>query len=274
MNVHALAPRRPAVAVAAAAAAAGLILAGCSTASSGPPGGSGSTSSKAAAAKSGGTNSGAGNSGGSTSVVSANSVPFPIAVGNTWKYTDTDGTIVGTTVDRIGAVAPVADGQQVKMDGTISNPGLTSHSSAYFVFHSDGSITYPFNQFNTSNSTTKVTLLSGIIIFPSASALASGQVSHGTLKIQFASNGVTKDLTSHITVKGGGTQTVTVPAGTFSASVVDMTMSESIEGISVSIEVMTWFANGVGPVKSEVILDEGGKHHVADVNRLTSFTKG
>ena len=145
---------------------------------------------------------------------------------------------------------------------------------AYFIFHPDGSITYPFSQFNTSSSTTKVTLLSGTIMFPSAVGARPGQVSHGTLKIQFTSNGVTKDLTSHITVKGGGTQTVTVPAGTYSASVVEMTMSESIEGITVSTEVMTWFANGVGPVKTEVILDEAGTNHVADVNQLTSFTKG
>ena len=64
---------------------------------------------------------------------------------------------------------------------------MTTHSTGYFVFHPDGSITYPFNQFNSSSSTTKVTLLSGSILLPSASALASGQVSHGTLKIQFTS---------------------------------------------------------------------------------------
>ena len=37
---------------------------------------------------------------------------------------------------------------------------------------------------------------------------------------------------------------------------------------------MTWFANGVGPVKSEVVLNEAGTDHIADVNQLTSFTKG
>jgi hypothetical protein len=274
MTTYAPSLRHPAGAALALAAVGGLILTGCSTGSSGSSGGSGSTSSKAASSSSASAKAGSGSSGGSTSVVSADSLPFPIAVGNTWKYTDTDGATVGTTVDTIAAVTPVADGQQVKMDGTISNPGLTSHSSAYFIFHSDGSITYPFSQFNTSSSTTKVTLLSGTIMFPSASALAAGQVSHGTLKIQFTSSGVTRDLTSHITVKGGGTQTVTVPAGTYSASVVQMTMSESIEGITVSTEVMTWFANGVGPVKSEVILNEAGTNHVADVNQLTSFTKG
>ena len=156
MNTYALALRRPAGAVAALAAAAGLILAGCSTASSGSSGSSGPGRARPPAARRPATSSSSGNSGGSTSVVSSNSLPFPIAVGNTWKYTDTDGPTVGTTVDTIAAVTPVADGQQVKMDGTISNPGLTSHSSGYFIFHPDGSITYPFSQFNTSSSTTKV----------------------------------------------------------------------------------------------------------------------
>src|SRR5580698_5024774 len=222
MNRHALPFHHPAGAALALAAVGGLILTGCGTTSSGSSGGSGSTASKAAGSSSASAKAGSASSAGSTSVVAADSLPFPIAVGNTWKYTDTNGT----TVNTIAAVTPVSGGQQVTMDGTITTLGTTS------------SITYPFNQFNSGSSTAKVTLLSGTVMFPSASALASGQVSHSALKIQFTS--------------AGGTQTVTVPAGTYTANVVDMTMSETVEGIAVNTEVMTWFANGVGPVKSEV----------------------
>jgi hypothetical protein len=272
MNRNAQALRHPAGAVAVLAAAASLVLAGCggSNGSGATTGGSGSIPSNTASSSSSASASSS-SGGGTTSVVSSGSVPFPIAVGDTWRYTDT----VGKSVDKIVSVTPVSGGQQVQMDSTITSLGLETHSSGYYIFHPDGSITYPFSQFNdTGSGTTKVTLLSGTIEFPSAAALASGQVSHGTLKIQFTSSGVTKDVTADITVKGGGTQTVTVPAGTYSASVVDMTMSETVEGISVSSEVMTWFANGVGPVKSEVILVEAGTNHVAGVNQLTSFTKG
>jgi hypothetical protein len=270
MTTYASSLRHPAGTALALAAVAGLVLTGCSTGSSGSSAGSGSGSSKAASSSSASAKTGSASTAGSTSVVAANSLPFPIAVGNTWKYNDTNGT----TVNTIAAVTPVSGGQQVTMDGTITTLGTTSSSTGYFIFHPDGSITYPFNQFNTSSSSTKVTLLSGTVMFPSASALAAGQVSHGALKIQFTSNGVTQDVTADITVKGGGTQTVTVPAGTYSANVVDMTMSETIEGIAINSEVMTWFANGVGPVKSEVILNEAGTNHIADVNQLTSFTKG
>ena len=51
-------------------------------------------------------------------------------------------------------------------------------------------------------------------------------------------------------------------------------MSETIEGIALSTHVTTWFANDVGPVKSEVVLDEGSNSIVAAQNELTSFTKG
>ena len=273
MNTYALAFRRPATAVAALAAAAGLVLAGCSSGGSGPSGSSGGAGSSAGSSTSGGTSSG--NSGGSTSVVSSASVPFPIAVGNTWKYTDTTSAVLGAkSVDTIAAVKPVSGGQQVTMDSTITTLGTKSHSTGYFIFHSDGSISYPFSQFNTGSSHTTVRLLSGTILWPPASQIDSGQVSHDTLKIEFATSGVKHDVTAHITVKGGGTQTVTVPAGTYTATVVEMTESETIEGISVSSEVKTWLANGVGPVKSEVILHEDGHNSVAAQNVLTSFSKG
>jgi hypothetical protein len=274
MNTHPLPLRHPAGAALAIAAVAGLVLAGCSTASSGSSG-SDSTASKAAGSSSAGTNSGSGNSGGSTSVVSSASVPFPISVGNTWKYADTQGTISsGTSVDKIASVTPVSGGQQVTMDSAITTLGITTNSTGYFIFHSDGSISYPFTQFNTGHSATRVRLLSGNILWPSAADLASGKAYHDTLVIEFTISGKKQKLVSHITVRGGGTASVTVPAGSYSATIVEMTEAATVEGIGVNTEVKTWLASGVGPVKSEVIINEGGTSHVADVNQLTSFTKG
>jgi hypothetical protein len=252
-------------------AVAGLLLAGCSTASSGSAGSTNSPSSSAGSLTSATTSSS-----GSTSVVSSKSVPFPIAVGNTWTYKDTVQSITsGTSVDKVAAVTPVAGGQQVVMDSTITAAGVTTHSTGYFVFHPDGSISYPFSQFNSAGSKAKVTLLSGDIIWPSATQLGSGQVSHNTLKIGVTVAGLQQDLTAHITVKGAGRQTITVPAGTYSATVVVMTESETIAGIALTSQVTTWLATGVGPVKTEVTLSEGGSAStVAGENVLTSFTKG
>jgi hypothetical protein len=178
-------------------------------------------------------------------------------------------------VDKIASVTPVSGGQQVLMDSTITIAGVTSHSSGYFIFHPDGSITYPFSQFNSGSSPTKVTLLSGNILWPPASQLASGQVSNNTLKIQITASGHTEDVTSHIAVKGVGTQSVTVPAGTYSATVVEMTESETVLGIAFSNKITTWLAAGVGPVKTEVTISEGSSPGtVTAENVLTSFTKG
>lgn len=249
------------------AAAAGLVLAGC-----GGAGSAGSNSPGGAASKPASTHS---RSAGSTSALSSNSVPFPVGVGDTWMYSTSDAAdTTGTVVDKMVAVTPVSGGQQVTMDGTDTILGTSTNSSAYYVFHSDGSITLPFSQFNTSSSTSSVKLISGTLEWPSASALASGQSSSSTLQIQFSTNGQTENVTAAITVKGGGTQSVTVPAGSYNATVVDLTMSETVKGIPVSDTVTTWLAPGVGPVKSQVVIDENGHSVTAGTQVLTSFKEG
>lgn len=260
--------RSPAVTAGALAAAAGLALTGCGgSASSGSNPPSGGANKPASAHSSSST--------GSTSALSVNSVPFPVGVGNTWTYSTSDAAgTSGTVVDKMVAVTPVSGGQQVTMDGASTVLGTTTDSSAYYVFHSDGSITLPFSQFNAGSSTSSVKLLSGTLAWPSASALASGHDSNSTLQIEFSSNGQTENVTADITVKGAGTQSVAVPAGTYNATVVDMTMSETVAGIPVSDTVTTWLAPAVGPVKSQVVIDENGHSVTAGTQVLTSFTHG
>jgi hypothetical protein len=256
--------RRTGVAATAVGLAA-IALAACGGSHS--PAAAGSTSKPASSHSS--------SSPGSTTAVSADSVPFPVGVGDTWTFSTSDAAgTTGTTVNKMVAVAPVSGGEQVTMDGTINTDGTTTTNSAYYVFHSDGSITLPFSQFNTGSTTSDVKLLSGTLEWPSAAALASGQTSTSTLQIQFSVNGQTDNVTATITVKGAGTQSVTVPAGSYNATVVDMTMSETVEGIPVSDTVTTWLAPDVGPVKSEVAVDENGTNTIAGTQVLTSFTQG
>ena len=254
-----------------------LVLAGCGSAgsSSGSAGPSTSTSSPAGASSaSHSANSGPANSGPASSspaaVTTASTVPFPVAVGNTWTYR----TTYGRTVNKMTAVTPVSGGQQVTMTTSSTVLGSASQNTAYYVIHSDGSISLPFSQFSTSSSGSSVKLISGSLFWPPASKLASGQPAHSTLKIEFSADGVTKRVTAHVTVTGAGTQSVTVPAGTYNATVVNMTMSETIDGITVGDTVRTWLASGVGPVKSEVTLDEAGTEHIAAQDELISFKAG
>ncbi|HTZ92266.1 MAG TPA: hypothetical protein VMB74_07720 [Streptosporangiaceae bacterium] len=268
-------PRRQFAAVSAVAVVAitaGLALAGCG--GSGNSGSSGSTgssttpaSSSTHSAASSSTSSG---SSGSTTETSSLTLPFPVGVGDTWTYK----TTYGRTVNRMTAVTPVSGGQEVTMASAITSLGSTSNTSAYYVVHADGSISLPFSQFSTSSSGSTVKLISGSLFWPPAAQLAAGQTSHSTLKIEFSQGGVSKRVTAHIAVTGEGTQSVTVPAGTYTATVVNMTMSETIEGFSVGDTVRTWLAAGVGPVKTEVILDEAGAQHVAAEDQLVSFKAG
>jgi hypothetical protein len=260
---------RPVGAIAAVAIAAGLVLAGCggSSGSSGSTGSSGSGSSSAPASSSSSAGSG---SGGSTSVVSAATVPFPVGVGNTWTYK----TTYGKTINKMTAVTPVSGGQKVTMSSAITSLGTTSHDTAYYVINSDGSISLPFSQFDTNSSGTTVKLISGSIFWPPAAELSSGKAYHDTLQIEFKVSGATQKVDAHVTVQGAGSQSVTVPAGTYNATVVNMTMAETVEGIAVSSEVRTWLASGVGPVKSEVIIHEGSTSHVVAVDKLVSYKAG
>ena len=170
------------------------------------------------------------------------------------------------------AVKPVSGGSEVIMSSTDTILGTKNTSRSEFVFHSDGSISYPFNQFNTG-STDQVKLVSGGLYWPSAAEVASGRPFHSTLKISVKIGGVQKTLIAHVTVQGGGTAVVTVPAGTYHATIVNMTMAETVEGFQVGTEVRTWLANGVGPVKSEVIIHEGGTSRLTAEDQLISFTK-
>jgi hypothetical protein len=251
-----------------ALAVAGLVLAGCGS-SSGPAAGSAgstgsshpSTSASKAAAGSSST-SAAGSSGSATGYAN-----WPIGVGNTWLYQNSLG---GTVTNKMTAVVPVSDGQQVTQSDTIdlagSGSGTTTNGT--YIFHSDGSITYPANAFGNGVS------IQGGIGLPSSSALASGQASQSTLLVTVNQDGQHFSETAHVTVQGAGTASVTVPAGTYQTTIVDMTMAMTVETIPVSIEVRTWLANGVGPVQSEVLTTEEGAQHVTDEQKLESFTKG
>jgi hypothetical protein len=79
----------------------------------------------------------------------------------------------------------------------------------------------------------------------------------------------------HVTVKGEGNQSVTVPAGSYTATLVNETISEAVSGVTVTIEVQTWLANGVGPVKSVASTKSGtSAAQIVSTEELKSFKQG
>ena len=90
-------------------------------------------------------------------------------------------------------------------------------------------------------------MVGGGILWPDAAVLASGQAYHSALRLLVIQTGGYED--ANVTVQGGGTTSVSVPAGTYQASVVDTVIAAK----AVTVAVTTWIAQGIGPVR-----DRGG----------------
>jgi DUF3108-like len=239
---------RAALGGAALLAVAGLAAAGCGSGTTTPP--SPASASSSAAAPAGGSSF-------------TGTTLYPIAVGNTWTYKVAKaGVGAGTTVDKITKVVPVSGGNQVTATHTFN--GATTTET--FLFGSGGSITLPL----TSIGSTTVHVKSGGIVFPSQAVIDSGQPTTSTIVLAASIAGQSHTITAHVKVRGRGSASVTVPAGTYHATVVQQTMSESVAGITVKIVIRTWLAPGVGPVKSQVTINGT----VVGGQDLTSFTKG
>ena len=260
-------PTAAATVAAVLAAATALALAGCGSSASSSSSGSSSGSSSSSATHS----AAAAAAPAPTSAGSSASVPFPVAVGDTWTYNTTAGGESGTTVDKMTAVTPVTGGQQVTMTHTDHLAGVNDTSTETYIFHSDGSISYPLGQLSAGSG---VTVSSGGIVWPPASVIDSGKPTQSDIKLSIKEGGQAISTTAHVTVQGAGTATVTVPAGTYQATVVLITEQISIAGVTATVQVKTWLAPDVGPVKDQVVTTDAGASNVAATEELVSFTTG
>ena len=197
----------------------------------------------------------------SKSFAKANSIPFPVRVGNTWVYQTKVGGASGRTTNRIVAAAPGSAGYLVTVSSATNVTGASSAGTAGYTFYPDGTVGYPAPTIN------GVSVTGGGIRWPNAAALASGRAYHSTLKIQVGSSGQAED--AGVNVYGAGTETVTVPAGTYQASVVETTITAKGE----TIVVTTWIAQGVGPVKTQIQVSGAGAAGLTTTEELLSFTK-
>jgi hypothetical protein len=203
-----------------------------------------------------GTGTGRGTESGS--FVKADSIPFPVAVGNTWVYKTTLGAEVGRTTNRIVSAGPGQDGYEVTMSSATDLPGTTAAAQPVYVFYPDGTIGYPVPAVNGMP-------VAGVVRWPDAAGLASGRAYHSVLRVQAGQGG-----TADVTVQGEGTTPVSVPAGTFQASVVTMTIATRAG----TVEVTTWIAQGIGPVKTMALVRAAGKTELLTASELRSFTRG
>ena len=194
------------------------------------------------------------------------SAPFPVAVGNTWVYeaVTSINNAHSTDTKKVLSVTPTTGGRQVTMSDTVI-PGSATVTQNY-VFYDNGQIGFPISQSH------GISVVSGNgIVWPDAADLAAGQASHSTSKIKLTSGQLE---TADITVQGGGTQSVNVPAGTYQATLVNMTIVTHVGSFTTTITIKEWTAPGIGPVKSEEIIKAAGQSQVTTTEALLSFKKG
>jgi hypothetical protein len=194
---------------------------------------------------------------------------YPIAVGNTWVY-QTTASISGEDglqTNKVLSVVPVPGGQRVTMSQTTGLHGVKTTSDENLVFYSNGKIAYPV-------ASGEVSVLGSGVLWPTAAQLASGQVFHSVLRIKVLKGGPVQDQDANVTVQGQGTSTVTVPAGTYQATLVTMTLSLKVGDERSTEEVQTWVAPGTGPVKTKVSLSTVDSTVLTSTDELLSFTKG
>ena len=188
------------------------------------------------------------------SFAKANSIPFPVAVGNTWVYQTQSGGQTGRTTNRVIAAGPGSAGFRVTVSSTTDVGGSASTVVPVYTFYPDGTIGYPVP------SVSGVPGTGGDIRWPDAAGLASGKVYHSVLHVQGG--------TADVTVQGTGTASISVPAGTYRASVVKTTIFAQGQ----TVEVTVWIAQGTGPVKTQVLVRAPGGTGLT-TNELLSFTK-
>jgi len=244
---------------------AAIALAGCGSAAStsAASGGSPTESSSATASASAVSSATASPAG---AAAAGDSAPFPVAVGNTWTYQAVTSINNAHAIDtkKVLSVTPTTGGRQVSMSDTVvPGPGTVTQN---YVFYDNGQIGYPIS---TSHG---ITLVSGNgIVWPDAADLASGKPFHSTSKIKLSSG---QFETADITVQGGGNESVSVPAGTYQATVVNMTIVTHVGSFTTTITVKEWTAPGTGPVKTEELIKSAGKTQLTSTEALLAFKKG
>jgi hypothetical protein len=190
---------------------------------------------------------------------------LPAQLGDTWVYA-VDSSVFGTGTEtvRITAVQPVAGSQRATMAVSLRLAGSKAplNFTVQFTDAADGSITFA----STSVMGARVAFSS--VSWPSPAALTPGRPRTSTIT---QTGLLGSRTTGHVTITDIGPAPVTVPAGSYQATLLEQTATT---GAGSQSAVKTWVVNGIGQVKTETTVIVEGKPFASSVQTLTSFTKG
>ena len=192
------------------------------------------------------------------------STVIPAQLGDTWVYAvDSSALGKGTETARISAVKTAAGGQRVTLSSSLRLAGSKApfRFASEFTAGADGSVKFGSTSFMGSR------LASANVNWPSPAALTPGQPRTSTVTGSFLGFKTTERLT----VTEVGPAMVTVPAGSYRATLLKQTVTDGSRSQEV---VRSWVVNGIGQVKTETTVIVKGARTVSAVQALTSFTKG
>jgi len=193
------------------------------------------------------------------------STVIPAQLGNTWVYAvDSTALGKGTETSRISAVTAAAGGQRATLLTSLRLDGSKQpfRFASQFIAGADGSVKFGSTSFMGAK------LASVNVNWPSPAALTPGRPLTSTVTGSFLGFKTTERLT----ITEVGPATVTVPAGTYQATLIEQTVTSRGGGREV---IKSWVVNGIGQVKTETnVTVKGERTAVSLVQELTSFTKG
>jgi hypothetical protein len=174
---------------------------------------------------------------------------FPLRPGASWSYATTEGDVSWSVSDAGGGSAQLG----------ISFP--SGSMATHWTCTSDGIVSYDFGTISSSEVSATVSMdvvdSSGVWL-PSAELLTPGYswTNNYTTKVSTSALGASVDMesTTNESMTVVGTESVSVPAGTFDALRVDGTISSTFSGPMGAIPSSTtnssyWYVEGVGVVK-------------------------
>ncbi|HEV2375833.1 MAG TPA: hypothetical protein VGS19_27160 [Streptosporangiaceae bacterium] len=205
-----------------------------------------------------------GSSGASGGTPAVASTVIPAQLGDTWVYAvDSSALGRGTETARISAVTPAAGGQHATLSTSLRLAGAKAalKFAADFTVGADGSVTFRSASFNGAK------VASANANWPSPATLTPGQPRTSTVTEDFLGF----KTTEHVAVTEVGPATVTVPAGTYQATLLEQAITDGPGSQSV---IKAWVVNGIGQVKTETTIVVKGEREVSTAQELLSFTKG
>jgi len=248
------------------AGAAVVALAGCGSAAGTSSAASSSSPAGAASSPADTTSATATPAASTGTIVAPGSIPFPVAVGNTWVYQVVTSINNAHALDtkKVIDVTPVPGGHRVTMSDSAGG-AAADNTLQHYLFFDNGQIGFPVHEAR------GVSVVSGNgVIWPDAAGVASGRPYHSVLNIKLSSGA---SETADVTVQGGGTQSVSVPAGTFRATLVTMYIVTKVGSLHSIATLKVWTAPGTGPVKTQQVVKAGGKTQLITTSTLLTFTK-